>query len=457
MSEQHADDATPPAEVKSHRGAFLALSLALHLTLFLALGAWLAPPQVLELLPPDEIELGVMDGDPGEAGEPPPAAPPAPEPEKIIKKEKPKPKVKPEPELAASDFAVDAGVPVKEENRATEDDPEGATEVAAAGAATGDDGALPSDVSGDGLAPLGQGGGMGFGAGGFGTGLGGPAGAVIGLNVDLKRIRDSSLILEVSSLLELIPEWLQLLDGSGLDALNDFDRIFVASPSLKRSSLVVSGRVRGGQAAITRAVSALARDAGNSAAFKPEGELRVAPWYNRGPTQRVLGATGKDQIVIARPADVSRALAVAAALAVRHGKEKRMERLSGAQALLAMYEGEAAALSIEGVAQYIRGDKSHAPPGLRLSLHHLDELHAELRGYAYYKTTAQAEAALPVFDALRLSWIDHPQAQYLGLKAALEEAKLAREGKTLTLQATITMHQLRYLLGYVSRALKPRD
>jgi hypothetical protein len=226
---------------------------------------------------------------------------------------------------------------------------------------------------------------------------------------------------------------------------------------MKRSSLVVSGSVRGGQAAITRAVNALAKGSGKTAPFRPEGELRIARWYNRGPTERVLGATGKDQIVIARPADVSRALAVAAALGIRHGKEKRMERLPGAQALLAMYQGEAAALSIEGVAQYIRGDKKHAPPGLRISLRPLDELHADLRGYAYYKTAAAAEAAVPVFDELRAGWIDHPQAEYLGLKAALEEAKIAREGKTVTIEATVTMHQVRYLLGYVTRALKPRD
>ncbi len=461
MQEQFRESATPPApptELKTSRGVFVVLSLALHITLFLATGVWLTPPPLIDLELPDEIELGLMDGDPGEAGEPPPAAAPVPEPVKEIVKEKPTPKREPEPELAASDFAVDAGVPVERENAVTRDEPDGALEVAtAAGLATGDDGALPSELSGDGLAPLGQGGGMGFGAGGFGTGLGGPAGAVIGLNVDLKRIRDSSLILEVSALLELIPEWLQLLDGSGLDALNDFDRIFVASPSLKRSALVVSGRVRGGPAVITRAVNALARGAGKSAAFKAEGELRVARWYNRGPTERVLGATGKDQIVIARPADVSRALAVAAALGVRHGKEKRMERASGALALLAMYEGEAAALSIEGVAQYIRGSKAHAPPGLRISLRHLDELHAELRGYGYYKTAGAAEAALPVYEELRTRWIEHPQAEYLGLKAALEEAKIARDGKTVTVEATVTMHQVRYLLGYVSRALKPRD
>jgi len=62
-----------PTEVKSHRGVFIVLSLALHLTLFLAMGAWLAPPPLIDLDLPEEIEIGMMDGDPGEAGEPPPA------------------------------------------------------------------------------------------------------------------------------------------------------------------------------------------------------------------------------------------------------------------------------------------------------------------------------------------------------------------------------------------------
>lgn len=456
------DDEQSPTAVKRHGAVFVALSLALHLALLSAFGAWLAPPPLIELEPPEDVELGVLDGDPGEAGEPPPAAPPAPEPERAVPRaNKPEPKKK-EPGLAASDLPVDAGAPVEAAHAADPDDPDDQTEpeepeVAAAGLATGDDGALASERSGDGLAPLGQGGGLGFGAGGFGTGLGGPPGAVIGLHVDLDRIRGSSLILEVSALLELIPEWLALLEGSGLDALHDFHRIFVASPSLKRSALVVSGRVRGGQAAIASSVSALARERGKSAAFTPEGPLRVAPWHNRGPTARVIGVMGKDQVVIARPSDVSRALAVSAALAQRHGKDPRMERLAGPLALLAMYEGEAVALSIEGVAQYMRGDKAHAPAGLRLSLREIDEFNAELRGYAYYRSAAQAEAALPALDALRTAWLDHPRTQYLGLRAALDEARLARDGKTLTLETRVTLHQVRYLMGFVSRALKPRD
>ncbi len=456
---------TAPQEPTQWRGrtrssVFFALSLALHALLLFAFGAWLdaAPPIELEL--PDMIELGIS-GDRGESGEPPPAAPPAAvQPETPPEKPVEKPIEKPKPELAASDFAIDASVPTEEATDTRKDAPDGGVQMAAAPASSdaGVDGRAASPLDGDGLAPFGQGGGLGFGTGGFGTGIGGPPGAVIGLHVDLDRIRDSSLILETSALLELIPEWLQLLDGSGLDALQDFSRIFVASPSLKRSALVVSGRVRGGQAQVTRAVNALASDRGRPATFATQGALRVAPWWNRGPTERVIGFVGNDQIVIARPTDVSRALAVAAALATRHSKDARMERTpAGPASLLAMYQGEAVALSIEGLAQYVKGDASRIPLGARLSLRHLDEFNAELRAYGYYKTSEAAQAAVPYFNELRTGWIDHPQAQYLGLRAALEAAHIDRDGRTVTLEVTLTLHQVRYLLAFVSRALKPRD
>jgi hypothetical protein len=122
-----------------------------------------------------------------------------------------------------------------------------------------------------------------------------------------------------------------------------------------------------------------------------------------------------------------------------------------------MYQGEAVALSIEGVAQYVRGDVAHVPLGVRLSLRHIDEFNAELRAYGYFASSAAAEAALPYFEALRTEWAEHPQAQYLGLRAALDEAQIGRDGRTATLRARLTLHQVRYLLAFVSRALRPRD
>ena len=45
---------------------------------------------------------------------------------------------------------------------------------------------------------------------------------------------------------------------------------------------------------------------------------------------------------------------------------------------------------------------------------------------------------------------------YLGLRSAIEEAILEQRGDTVTLEAKLTMHQTRYLLAFVNRALAPR-
>ena len=84
-------------------------------------------------------------------------------------------------------------------------------------------------------------------------------------------------------------------------------------------------------------------------------------------------------------------LAVSAALERRHARQPGMERAAPPGSLLAMYDGEGMALSIEGVRTFLRGAEfGYAPPALRLSLRHLDEFHATLIAYGYYRSPAAA-------------------------------------------------------------------
>jgi hypothetical protein len=350
------------------------------------------------------------------------------------------------------EIALDAGVADMHDTPAADAGPASAQTPAVSA-----DAGATAAVSGDGASPEGVGEGLGFGSGGFGTGSGGPLGAIIALHADLDRIRSTSLILETSALLDIIPEWQQLLAGSGLDALSDFSRVFVATPSLRRSQLVVSGRLKGGEQALARAVGSLAAERGKSAGERDESGIREWPWYNRGPTERVVGLFGSDQIVIARPADVGRVLSVSAALAQRHAEQPGMEHASGPAALLALYEDEAVALSVEGVGQFVEGDVPNVPRGLRISLRHVDEYNAELRARAFYKTAAEAEAAFATTESLRRELADSPRAGYLGLRSAIEEAKFDLSGSTVSVQTQLTMHQTRYLLSFVSKALAPRE
>jgi hypothetical protein len=420
----------------------LLVSGLLHVAALFA-GSWVAAAPVVEFEVPDQVEIGFVDEDPGASGEPPPAAavapPPAPEPEVVA--------VAPVPQEDEAVVLVDAGV-------ATADAGSDAGELAQVELPD----AGPAAQSGDGDAPSAAGEGLGFGAGGFGSGSGGPLGAVIALHADLDRIRNTSLILETSAMLEIIPEWQQLLQGSGLDALADFSRVFVATPSLRRSQLVVSARLKGGESALVAAVERLAQERGRPAEVRMEGSVPVRPWHDRGPTERVAGLFSTDQVVIARPEDVGRVLAVSATLARRHASKPGMEHAAGPAALLSMYENEAVALSIEGVGEYVSGEPAiYAPLGLRLSLRHIDEFNVELIAFGYYVSEGAAAAAFEHVETLRRAFADHPRAAYLGLRSAIEEATFDRRAELITIKTRLTMHQTRYLLGFVSRALAPRE
>jgi hypothetical protein len=431
---------------------WVALSLTVHALLLLVLSS-VEHDRGLALELPKEIELGMSEqksGDPGAAPAPAPAAPP-PAP---VRPRPPKRPARPQPVDDSAFGQIDAGVAAQPEPDQQERDA-----AVALGAPGGVDGGAPNVASGSGSSLLGGGLGLGFGSGGFGNGSGGggPPGAVIGLHADLERIAASSLVLETQALLALIPGWQDVLAGSGLDPANDFTRVFVATPSLERASLLVSARVRGGRRTIAVAVDKLARERGQPAAFADSAGLQVAPWRSRGPTARVAALLGGDQLLIARAPDVARAELVAAALAKRHARQPGMEHASGMAALLAMYEGEAVALSIEGVRVFAPPlARDYVPLGLRISLRRVDEYYAELRLFGYYESAARAAAAAIQLESLRPQWAEHAQVKYLGLQSAIREAQLSTAGATLTLDAKVTLHQTRYLMQAVSRLLQPR-
>ncbi len=427
-----------PKPQRPHGLAFLVISVLLHVAAYFGftLAAVAKAPIQIEL--PSEIEFGMVDTDPGQQGSPPPAAPKT----EVTHPPPTPPKPTPAPKPVSDDIVVtDAGVPK---------DAGVPTDAAAADAGS------PALAGGEGEGQGAAGAGLGFGAGGFGGGKGGPVGAIIGLHADLEQMRKSSMLLEMQAVLQLIPEWQKALHGSGL-RFSDLSRIFVATPNLKRSDLVVSARVKGGRAVVQRAAQHLAEAQGKSAQLTQQGGLEVAPWYNHGPTQREVALVAPDQFVVARPRDVPRVLGVSAGLARRQAKQPEMEHAQGPAALLAMYQGEAAALSVEGVRKLVVGDTSYVPLALRISLWHLDEFHVRLRAYGYYESGERAQTALARVDELRHALADNAQVQYFGLRSAIDEAKLERKNDTLQLETILTLHQTRYLMAFVSKALKPRD
>jgi hypothetical protein len=233
--------------------------------------------------------------------------------------------------------------------------------------------------------------------------------------------------------------------------------VFVASPTLERSSVVLAANHRLGHARIAGAVAQLASEQGKSSAFTTQHGYEVAPWRNRGPTERSIALTGERQFTITRTGDVERVLNVAESLAgSRQAQGFSQAELDEHGGFLAMQEREAVALWVEGVRRYVRGEVQGVPQSLRLSLLPVDQFNNELRVRAQYASAAAAAEALTVMDTLRRELSDHPKVVFLGIKSAIDQAQIEQQGSALRLQVRLTMHQTRHLMGYVTRMLKPR-
>jgi hypothetical protein len=455
--------ASQPGELRwLETAGFVVASLGLHALVLLLLGLSGTPDPGFRFKLPDLVEFGLLEpgGGGNQSADSPPPAPPPQQPKPASPKPTPRPKrtasdapslgpvvdAGPQTDASAGDASVDAGSP----------DAGPPTDAAVHDAQVGD-AARPLVASGLGDNPDAQGPGLGVGLAGHGFGGYAPPGAQIALHVNMERLRDTSLILEIHALLQVIPEWQPLLDGSGLDPFTDLTRIFVATPTLSKDDMVVAARYRGHTEILEQAAQRLGVARQRPISFQTRGALRYAPWHNGGSTPRVIALTGESEFVITRQSDLPRVLAVAAALAQRGGAQPGGEHASGPAALLAMLDGEAVALSVEGARRYVQGDLTAVPGAVRLSVQPFDEFHARIAAIGKYESPERAATALRRIDELRRQWIDHPRASYLGIKAALETAELTRDGEHLTVSMKVTLHQTRYLLAYVTRALRPRD
>jgi len=422
-------------------GSSVGISLVVHIGLYFALVHAAYAPPILELRMPTEVEFGVVDGD----DDPEPAAEPPPPPPPVMPKPKPKPIEQPKDEGFGP--VVDAGI----------EDEEVLPDASVPDAGFEQD-LVADNEYGEGDTPGATGDGFGVGDGGHGMGKYAPPGAQIGLHVDLDVVRGSSLRLEEKALLGIIPEWRKLLRGSGLDPLRSkkMKRVFVATPDLKRAHLVVSVGFAGGTELVEGAVSKMAR--GKPAPWRTEDRHRVAPWHNRGPTERIVALVADDQFTITRPADLPRVLSVARAMGRRQAKEgiKGSQGSRGAKGLLGMFENEAVALSVEDTGRFVVGSPHGLPKSLRISVSPIDEFHASLTARGRYASPAEAGAAIEYLEEMKRRLVDHPRVELLGLRTGLESAKIKREENVATIDFYLTLHQTRYLVEMVSGALNPK-
>lgn len=281
-----------------------------------------------------------------------------------------------------------------------------------------------------------------------------PAGAQIALRIDMERIRNSPIAENVRQVLAVVPDWQLVLGGSGIDPIEQLDRLFIASPNLKRSSLVVAGQYNGAEDVAQKAVANLAASAGKAADWQTKGTVAYAPWLNQDETERVVALVGPRQFVISTPADLPRVMAVTAALAERLAKEGK-KRAPETSALLAMEPGEAWSLSVEGARKFARGDLTRIPSRLTVSAVELPELRVSIRGTSHYDSPEQAAKALVFWDAIRRQYAADPLVLLAGMGSILSDAVIEAKEQRLEGHTELSVQQVKVLLGLVRNALTP--
>jgi hypothetical protein len=420
------------ALLRVSRSVGLVGSLALH-GLMVALVAWAPPlPAVdFELELPSEVEFGVPEAT--EMVEPPaptdiaPPVAPTPPSEPAAPQEAPKPKPKEkgpdagkaEPDAGTADAAADDEKPdagkavAKAEPEKPEGEPKPPTKPALAAFA--------------------------------------PKGSQINIRLDVAQIRASPLSEDARLLLADSPDFRAVIEGSGIDAIRDLDRLYLASPDLRRANVVMAGQHTAQPELPKRAVAALASAAGKPAPWKVKNGVNTAPWRNRDETERVVALLSGEQFVISPAKDLGRVLAIARTFST---KDKPLDE-AGKTALLALPEGVAAVLTVYDARRFARGNLRGVPTHLEVVGKILPDGGVAVAIRGELETEDAADDAVEYWSKLRERFASHPLVALIGMRGPLVAASIKRENNELRIEGTLTQQQARTLLGFARSTLAP--
>ena len=417
-------------------------SLVVHGALFFYVGLRSSTPDLdIEFQLPSEVEFGLTEGMTVESG--------------VTGAEPVEPEAAPEPlaETAEGEGVVDAGPRRRRDAGAPRD----------AGARDGgvDAGDLVASAEGE------------PGTDGPGTGVGGegdgttelPPGAQLAIRIDMERIRRSPLAGDVRQLLAEIPDWQVVLDGSGIEPVDDLERVMIASPNLQRSRMLLAGRYEGDVARVREMVDRMAAARGVTAEWRTEHGVPVAPWPDADDTERVIALVGPRHFTITRPEDLPRLLAVARVRAEEERREAQGDgpeqepaerEPTGADALLSMPDGAALTFEIESAREFMRGARG-VPARGRVVVNERPASGAELVVTGEYDSREQAEEAREFWDRVRLAYADNVFVRMLGVSRPLETMELTVSGTELRARTTLSQAQLRLGIDHLKGMLRAQS
>ncbi|UJR79976.1 hypothetical protein [Sandaracinus amylolyticus] len=379
-------------------------SIALHAGLLVLATIALAPPDTgFEFQAPIEVELGLVEATEVEVEVAPPATAPEPASEPATTTSG---STTGEGETAARDAGVVADAAARRRRRDA-----------------GVDGAMPGLSEGAPVAFL-------------------PAGAQLALRIDMDRVRGSPVGEDIASLLRVVPDWRALLGESGVDPVRDLSRVLIATPNLQRSSIVVAGRLSEGAPDPRALAERFAQGRGVPIEWRDEAGVPSTRWPSPDGIERDVALVGERHFVIARPDDLPRVLAIAAA------RRARRATVEPADALLAMDEGEGLSIEVENVAVFVRRSPCPVPLRLRVGVTERDD-GAHLRGEARFATHDDAEGASTCLAERARAAASNVIVSLYGLDGPLDRLDFRVEDDVLHIETQVRFTEIRTIAGLV--------
>ncbi|MBW2626346.1 MAG: hypothetical protein JRE45_01890 [Deltaproteobacteria bacterium] len=281
-----------------------------------------------------------------------------------------------------------------------------------------------------------------------------PPGAQLALRVDMKRVRESALAPDVTSFLQGVPDWQLLLEGSGIDPVEDLDRLLVATPNLQRSKLVLAGRHRRDASFARRSVKRLARSRGKGVRWRQRYGVATAPWYNLDRTPRTIALLSAHHFSIMRRQDLQRILAMTKARELRDAKKEGLVAARGPDALLSMGPEEAISLEVEGVHRFIIGNIKHVPVRLRLAIRETGPDEATVSVLATYASEDDARGASVYWKKVAEFYSQQLIMTIAGFGKTLRRMEFAPDEDRIQVSFTLSADQIRFILSYAEGRLR---
>jgi hypothetical protein len=442
----------------------LILSLGLHAGVALTVRSMATVPQLdFQFAMPDQVEFGMTEAmDVALVDSAPPS--PVPEPEVATPLTGDREGEGPGP------AAPDAGVPDQEHTEAIGLDA-GVPEPAA-----GLDGGVPEPLADGGAPPHSDAGVDGGVDGGVGDSVDGgaavdagparpriplanatirgpariPAGAQLALRLDMARLRQSAVASDIRALIAAVPDWQELLGGSGIDPLDDLERVLIATPNRYRSRIMVAGRHIHDEAFTRAVVDRMATARSTQVTWSTREGVPVAPWANEGATPRELAVLGPQHFTISRPEDLAVVLAMTQARAEREAEG--LEEASGPDVLLSMGPGEGLSLEVEGVHAFLAGgDPAVIPLRARLAIREVGPRMVGIDGLAVFPSAQLAADAVTYWSAQREAALSNMMVRMMlgNLAGVLQSFTFEPDGERVEIRGRASVDDLRRALAIV--------